>query len=253
MLFCLDDIDSVPEDRLRQTKKTQKEYNVRVDSISPPIERLDGKTDLWAPRYLCSAHPLSAFTKYTAGFKIKLSDLGSAYFFDDPPTKDTTPRGLRAPETILTHTMNNALDIWSFGCLVFELITGQRIFNLCSFGRKMDDEDQHLLELNACVGALPEEIMKQWKRSSLYFTPQGKLYNCMIGRGEGGTPHMFEQQSLEERFDAAAPDLDEKEAMAVKALIRRILQYDPAKRPTPSELLQDPWFRNIDSAGNLAS
>ncbi|CAK7267273.1 hypothetical protein SEPCBS119000_002458 [Sporothrix epigloea] len=207
MLFSLDNIDSVPEDQLRQTEETWKEYNVGVDSMSPPVERLDGKTDLWAPRYLCSAHPLSAFTKYRAGFKIKLSDLGSAYFFDDPPT---------------------------------------------NFGRKMDDEDQHLLELNACVGALPEEIMKQWKRSSLYFTPQGKLYNCMIGRGEGGTPHMFEQQSLEKRFDAAAPDLDEKEAMAVKALIRRILQYDPAKRPTPSELLQDPWFRGIDDAGNLA-
>ncbi|CAK7275431.1 hypothetical protein SEPCBS119000_006690 [Sporothrix epigloea] len=177
MLFSLDDIDSVPEDQLRQTEETWKEYTVGRDSMSP-VERLDGKTDLWAPRYLCSAHPLSAFTKHTAGFKIKLSDLGS--------------------------------------------------------------------------GALPEDIMKQWERSALYFTPEGKLYNCRLG-GMKDKPYMFEQQSLEKRFDAAAPDLDEKEATAVKALIRRILQYDPAKRPTPSELLQDPWFRDIDDAGNLTS
>ncbi|CAK7267275.1 hypothetical protein SEPCBS119000_002459 [Sporothrix epigloea] len=62
---------------------------------------------------------------------------------------------------------------------------------------------------------------------------------------------MLEQKSLETRFDAAAPDLDEEEATAVKALIRRILQYDPDKRPTASELLQDPWFRNINDAGSL--
>ncbi|CAK7275429.1 hypothetical protein SEPCBS119000_006689 [Sporothrix epigloea] len=62
---------------------------------------------------------------------------------------------------------------------------------------------------------------------------------------------MSEQQSLEDRFDAAAPDLNEEEATAVKALIRRILQYDPDKRPTLSELLQDPWFRGIDDDGKL--
>ncbi|KAK5673725.1 hypothetical protein LTS12_029769, partial [Elasticomyces elasticus] len=118
ILFTLNDVDSTPEDVLRQ------EEDVQARSISPPVQRLDGKQDKWAPRYLCVAQPLVPFTCYTEGFKVKLSDMGGAYFFTDPPTKPVTPLGLRAPELILTGAVNNTVDIWSFGCLIFELITG---------------------------------------------------------------------------------------------------------------------------------
>lgn len=55
---------------------------------------------------------------------------------------------------------------------------------------------------------------------------------------------------MEELFDQAGPDLGEDEARRVKALIRRILQYDPAKRPSPAEILLDPWFCEIDVGGD---
>lgn len=57
---------------------------------------------------------------------------------------------------------------------------------------------------------------------------------------------MLEQTSMEEWFDQAGPDLDEEEARKVKAPIRRILQYDPAQRPSPADILSDPWFREIE-------
>jgi serine/threonine protein kinase len=58
---------------------------------------------------------------------------------------------------------------------------------------------------------------------------------------------MVEQMSMEELFDQAGPDLDAEEAREVKALIRRILQYDPAKRPSPAELLLESWFREMET------
>ena len=61
---------------------------------------------------------------------------------------------------------------------------------------------------------------------------------------------MVEQISMEEQFDSAEPDIDEKEADEVKTLIRWILQYYPAKRPSPEEILCHPWFRNI-GAGRI--
>ena len=57
---------------------------------------------------------------------------------------------------------------------------------------------------------------------------------------------MLEELSMEESFDQACPDLDEKEAHEVKALIRWILHYDPTKRPSPVEILAHPWFCKID-------
>ncbi len=69
MLFALDDkMHSEPEESLQQKEDVQ--------SISGPVQRLDGKPDKWAPRYLCVAQPLAAFTPYTKCFKIKLSDMG---------------------------------------------------------------------------------------------------------------------------------------------------------------------------------
>ncbi|KAK1772822.1 serine protein kinase [Phialemonium atrogriseum] len=207
MLFTLDDIDSKPEDVLRQEEDEQ------AMSISPPVQRLDDKQDRWAPRYLCVAQPLAPFTYYAEGFKIKLSDMGGAYFFTDPPTKPVTPLGLRAPELILTGAVDKTLDVWSFGCLLF----------------------------------------KHWKTSSLYFTPERKLFNFGLGGvAEGEEPLMLEQTSMEELFDQAGPELDEVEARKVKALIRRILQYDPAKRPSAAEILVDPWFCEIEVEGSLS-
>ncbi|KAJ6441542.1 hypothetical protein O9K51_05093 [Purpureocillium lavendulum] len=245
ILFTLDDVDLVPEDVLRQ------EEDVQAQSISPPVQRLDGKHDKWAPRYLCVAQPLVPFTHYAEGFKVKLSDMGGAYFFTDPPTKPVTPLGLRAPELILTGTVNSTLDVWSFGCLVFELITGQPLF--CIPASDSEDDD-HLLSLTARLGPLPDELFEHWKTSSLYFTAERKLFNCQLGGvDEGEEPLMVEQTSMEELFDQASPDLDVEEAGTVKALIRWVLQYDSAKRPSPAEILLHPWFCEIGVEGDSAS
>ncbi|KAI0443816.1 serine protein kinase [Xylaria telfairii] len=235
MLFALDDISSELEDVLQQDDSGQSEL----------VQRLDSKEDIWAPRHLYVGQPLASLVNHTGDFRIKLSDMGGAYFFTDPPTKPITPAGLRAPEMILTGAINNTLDVWSFGCLVFELITGQPLFCVPWCDSEVKQNDGHLLSLTTTLGPLPDELYKQWETSWLYFTPQRKLFNFELGGvAEGAEPLMAEQPSMEESFDQADPDLGREEADQVKSLIRRILQYDPAKRPSPAEILRDPWFCN---------
>ncbi|KAL2698968.1 hypothetical protein AAEP93_010356 [Penicillium crustosum] len=230
MLFALNNIDSIPEDLLRQ------EEDVEAGSISAPVQRLDGKQDKCAPRYLCVAQPLLPCTS-TEGFRIKLSDMGGAYFFTDPPKRPITPVGLRATELILTGAVNDTLDVWSFGCIFFELITGEQLF--CVPYSEMEDDDYYL-SLTTQLGSLPDELFKHRRTSSLYFTHERKLFNCQLGGvAPGKEPLMLEQESMEESFDRAAPDLGEEEARKVKALIRWILQYEPAKRPSAAEILSE--------------
>ncbi|KAJ5796094.1 uncharacterized protein N7518_004634 [Penicillium psychrosexuale] len=174
MLFTLNNVNSTPEDLLRQ------EEDVEAQSISPPVERLDGKQDKWAPPYLCVAQPLVPFTCYTEGFKVKLSDIGGAYFFTDPPKKPVTPRGLRAPELIFTNAFDNTVDVWSFGCIVFELLTGLPLFCL-PYSNMVDADDDHLISLTTLLGDLPDELFSRWTRSSLYFTPERNLFNEELG------------------------------------------------------------------------
>lgn len=149
---------------------------------------------------------------------------------------------------VLTGAFNKTLDVWSFGCLVFELNAGHPLFCI---PRCDDADDDHVLSLTLALGPLPEELFQHWQRYSLYFTPERQLYNCEIGGvREGREPLMLEQTSMEELFDRVSLEIDEKEAHTIKKLIRRILQYDPAKRHSPAELLLDPWFRDIEVGGS---
>jgi non-specific serine/threonine protein kinase len=70
MLFALTDINEYEEDTLRQKE------DVESKSTSPPVERLDGKQDKWAPPYLFIAQPLGCFASPADDFRIKLSDMG---------------------------------------------------------------------------------------------------------------------------------------------------------------------------------
>ncbi|KAM0230072.1 hypothetical protein ACHAP5_011461 [Fusarium lateritium] len=237
MLFSLDNINDYDEDVLRQ------EENVESWSISPLVERLDGKQDKWAPRYLCIAQPLGSYASPTDDFRIKLSDMGGAYLFNNPPEKAVTPAGLRAPELVLKGEVNRSLDIWSFGCLVFELTTGRPLFCVPWSESETELNDDHLLMFEERLGPLPDDLYRLWKTSSQYYTPDRKLYNCQIGGvPEGEEPLMLERLSMEEAFDQTEPELGDEEAEKVKKLIRRILQYDPSKRPSAVEILQDSWF-----------
>ena len=156
-----------------------------------------------------------------------------------------TPFGLRATELILAGKVNSSLDIWSFGCLIFELITGQPLFCIPGTG---NEEDDHLLALNAALGPLPDELFRLWENSSQYFTPERKLFNSLIdGAAYGYEPQVLEQVSMEEMFDETEPDVRQEEGRKIKDLIRWILQYDPEKRPSARELLQDAWFCNIEA------
>ncbi|KAI5787314.1 putative serine protein kinase [Geopyxis carbonaria] len=184
----------------------------------PPLTRLDGKADRWAPRYLAIGQPLAAYTDVEPGaLTVKVSDLGAAFRFAAPPAKAVTPLGLRAPELVRHAAFDHRIDVWSFGCLVFELLTGRSLFCV------MSDDDDHLQQLTDTLGPLP------------------------AATGMIGTPPeeaRFRHDSLETRFASEKPAaLGDAEAAVVVRLIRGILQYDPARRPSFAELCAHPWFQ----------
>jgi non-specific serine/threonine protein kinase len=98
--------------------------------------------------------------------------------------------------------------------------------------------------MNDRLGPLPRDLFATWSSSSLYFTRERVQFNSFIGpTPEGRDPLSAQLPPLETIFDILKPtDLSEPEAVTITALIRRILQYDPAKRPTAAQILQEEWF-----------
>ncbi|KAL3291648.1 serine/threonine-protein kinase SRPK3 [Colletotrichum asianum] len=258
ILFALQDLSLVERVALEQTTE-----NSRIDQL----HRIDGKRDQWAPTYLAVAEHLSQHVLSGEAEAVKLSDLGGGN--DDPPQSVIAPLCLRAPEVILNEPIGNGIDIWSFGCLAYELIAGTVLFQLDE-GLK----DEYLIQLTDVIGPLPGNLLAKWPDAAKYYGPKGERldsrprdfdedstedeYSCQDSSGgefddDPGT-HKIEldgsehdlprvHDSLERLIKAHKnADIDEQEEEAIVAFLRCIFQYDPALRPSAAKLLGHPWI-----------
>jgi serine/threonine protein kinase len=61
---------------------------------------------------------------------VKIIDFGSAIFIDDTDLyKELQTLPYRAPEIIIGSSFNYAIDMWSLGCILYELVTHTMLFN----------------------------------------------------------------------------------------------------------------------------
>lgn len=106
---------------------------------------------------------------------VKIADFGNAISYDEKkkPTTIQT-RQYRAPEVILGDKYNYTADIWSLGCIIFELITGDLLFNP-SYKNGITRE-HHLKEIIEILGNFPTSALrgKFWRE---FLTLEGKLRN----------------------------------------------------------------------------
>ncbi|KAI9810224.1 MAG: hypothetical protein M1826_003678 [Phylliscum demangeonii] len=254
-MLCAANLHDVPEERLRQDHRSaddpkceeRRGSHFRVRSREP-VRRKDGKLDRWAPSHLTYDRPLAAYVRLGTPPHVKLSDFGSAFRLSDCPEETATPAGLRAPELILGEPFDQSIDIWSVGCLAFGFLVGIPLFCVSGFlGTRQDMDDDHLLTMTAVLGGLPEPLVQKWTRADNCVGPERKSMNSMVGKscqknGQGAAD-VLECQTLEELFHEYRPaDMSQEEERPFPAFLRDILQYDPSKRPSASELLQHPWL-----------
>lgn len=94
---------------------------------------------------------------------IILCDMGTTVKPNDPKLYKKYTIYYRAPETILNLNYSHTYDYWSLGCSLYEIITGEILFDA--------DNDLELLhEFTSKLGPLPVSLMKQSKTSYLYYT-----------------------------------------------------------------------------------
>lgn len=133
---------------------------------------------------------------------------------------------------------------------MFALVTDYPLFELFTFRRQKDAiDDDHLIQLWETLGPLPKDMRVQWSRSSRYFGPDGeRLATCppsFDNSSDSGSPTPF--PLLEDKFHEFKPDdINDAEAKEIVSLLRDILQIDPRKRPSASQLLKKPWFASND-------
>ncbi|ORX93074.1 kinase-like protein [Basidiobolus meristosporus CBS 931.73] len=108
--------------------------------------------------------------------RVKIADLGNACWLDRHFTNDIQTRQYRSPEVILGAAWNASADIWSMACMVFELLTGDFLFDPKS-GPRFSKDDDHLAQIIELLGEIPSEILSSGKHVNEYFNRRGELRN----------------------------------------------------------------------------
>ena len=98
----------------------------------------------------------------------RVVDLGNACWTYKQFTQDIQTRQYRCPEVILGAKYGTAADVWSAACLVFELATGDLLFDPRS-GEAYDRDEDHLALMMELVGRMPKKVATGGKRSREFF------------------------------------------------------------------------------------
>ncbi|CAK0810527.1 unnamed protein product [Prorocentrum cordatum] len=105
----------------------------------------------------------------------KLADFGNGVFSNRKVTDDIQTRQYRSPEVIIGTAWDETADVWSAACMIFELATGDFLFDPHADDGWSRDED-HLALMTELLGDLPpREWALSGKYSKEFFNNSGKL------------------------------------------------------------------------------
>ncbi|KAL5711084.1 dual-specificity kinase [Ranunculus cassubicifolius] len=163
---------------------------------------------------------------------IKLIDFGSTTFENQDHSYVVSTRHYRAPEVILGLGWNYACDLWSVGCILIELCSGEALF-------QTHENLEHLAMMERVLGPLPQNMVSRVdRRAEKYFRrgarldwPEGATSRESM-RAVWKLPRL--QNLVMQHVDHSAGDLID--------LLQGLLRYDPMERINAREALRHPFF-----------
>lgn len=114
----------------------------------------------------------------------KVVDLGNACFASHPFTNDIQTRQYRCPETLLHTRYDYAADVWSAACVIFELLTGDFLFQPKEHNGVSRDLEQLAL-FEEVLGPLPATMVKRGRRAAEFVRGDVEMGEiCDVGKIE---------------------------------------------------------------------
>ena len=175
------------------------------------------------------------YEKLLKNIDVKICDLGNACWINHHFSNEIQTREYRSPEVILGINYNTSADIWSFACLIFELITGDYLFepkNSDSFNKN----DDHLAQIIELLGKMPKKFCTIGKNSKKYFNKDGNLIRIKN----------LQFWSLKNVL-ITKYKIKENEAKSLSDFLLPMLEYYPEKRASAKKMLSHYWLKMKDN------
>jgi len=166
--------------------------------------------------------------------EVRLIDFGSATFDWEHHSKVVSTRHYRAPEVILELGWAQPCDIWSIGCIAFELYLGFTLF-------QTHDNREHLAMMEKILGPIPSSMVRRTKTK--YFQGGRLLWDEHSSAGK----YVRENCKAIKNYQQA--DADDHENLF--DLIKSMLIYEPNERIGLDQVLRHPFFDKIAFGNRL--
>mmetsp|Transcript_3445 Transcript_3445/g.10151 ORF Transcript_3445/g.10151 Transcript_3445/m.10151 type:complete len:173 (+) Transcript_3445:967-1485(+) len=148
-------------------------------------------------------------------------------------------REYRCPEGIIgVQPFGPAADVWSAGCLIFELLTGETLFDPQSprAGEAFSKDESHLAQAVELLGPIPPDLVARGARVSDWFAADAStLANVAVLPPPPGADALA--LVLEENFGIRGND-----ARSASVFLRALLAFDPEDRASARAALDLPWL-----------
>lgn len=165
----------------------------------------------------------------------KVADLGNACWIEKHFSDDIQTRQYRGPETIINAGYDTSADIWSLACMIFELVTGDYLFDPKASEEYPRDED-HLALFVELLGPMPKSLISRSRRAATYFNRRGELRHIKSLR------YWALEDVLRQKYH-----MHHVEAVNLASFLLPMLRLSPNERSPAMELLQHPWLLGLPS------
>ncbi|GLB34428.1 putative kinase-like protein [Lyophyllum shimeji] len=170
-----------------------------------------------------------------------LSDFSRAQPFGNHTLDVLTAPPLRAPEILLQGPWGKKIDIWAFGCLIYELVTAHALFEIGPRPQAgLDKSTAHLWQMLCTTQErIPREMIEKSQLGPHYFNlpcnPEELYCDLKVDMAVEANPF----RALLKRHRI----LNDEDLSSTAKIMQRCLRLDPKERATAQELLQDPWWQ----------
>ena len=168
----------------------------------------------------------------------KLGDFGNSCFVDEIMNDLIQTRQYRSPEVLLGLPYDCSADIWSLGCMTFELATRHHLFDPVLPDPDVEETSKNRDLFDAVQLSMMEYVLGTIPRD---WAKNGKFYPELYNR-HGGLIATYKKQ-LPCLYNLLIKyGLTEQDAEELTEFLKPLLSIIPKNRPSAEKILESPWL-----------
>lgn len=161
----------------------------------------------------------------------KIVDFGNGEIEGELIQEEIALRCYRCPENIINEDYDVKSDIWVVGCMCYELITGEYLFDIPRKKKSIDRNREHLRQMYEVLGKMPKYLTENCDFGEDYFDQKGRIIK------NKDYDHVPIDDILVTEFNFTDIDADN-----TSGFLKKLLEYDPKKRFSARQCLDDEWL-----------